>query len=85
MNHIQRELSYIGKNFTESKLKESLNIISVNSIIGLEDKNEVANNNLDLTSLLESFSSTELAISNIVDLTVNISDNEERDSDTILA
>ncbi len=85
MNHIQRELSYIGKNFTESKLKESLNIISVNSIIGLEDKNEVANNNLDLTSLLESFSSTELAISNIVDLTVNISDNEERDSNTISA
>ncbi len=38
-----------------------------------------------MISLLQSFSNTELAIGNIVDLTVNINDiNEERDSNTTL-
>src|SRR6266542_1871980 len=68
MNNIQKELSYIGKDFVESELKESINIASVSSIISLEDIANISNNNLGLISLLQSFSNTELAIGNIVDL-----------------
>src|SRR6266498_2624481 len=85
MNNIQKELSYIGKDFVESELIESINIASVSSIIDLEDIANISNNNLGLISPLQSFSNTELAIGNIVDLTVNINDiNEERNSNTTL-
>ena len=81
MNNIQKELSYIGKNLVESELRESINIASVSSIIGLEGVVNTSDNDLELTSPLQSFSNIELTIGNIVDLTVNINDiNEERDS-----
>ena len=80
MNNIQRELNYVGRGFTENELRESVNIASVSSIIGLEDEDGVVNvgNNLGSSP---SFSSTELAIGNIIDLMVNIDgNNEERDA-----
>ncbi|CAG8549526.1 4031_t:CDS:1 [Funneliformis mosseae] len=83
MNNIQRELSYISKDLTESELRESVNITSVSSIIGLEDKDEIANISNDNLGL-RFFSSTELDIGNIVDLKININDiNEKKESDTI--
>jgi hypothetical protein len=85
MTNIQSELNYVGKDLTEGKLRESVNITSVNSFIDLE--NEVMNisrnnSNSDLTSSSESFSNIELTIGKIFDLTVNI--NEEKGSDNIL-
>ncbi|RIA96384.1 hypothetical protein C1645_815400 [Glomus cerebriforme] len=77
MNNIQKELSYIGKNLTEKELRESTNIASINSIISLEVENKIANiggNN----SPSESFSSIELAIGEIINLTININDNNEK-------
>ena len=85
MTNIQSELNYVGKDLTEGKLRESVNITSVNSFIDLENKvmNIGKNNsNSDLTSLSESFSNIELTISKIFDLTVNI--NKEKGSDNIL-
>jgi hypothetical protein len=73
MNNIQKELSYMSKDLTESELRESTNIASVNSIISLEENDDTVNfdgdNNLNQISPSENFSNTELAISNIVDLT----------------
>ncbi|CAB4398262.1 uncharacterized protein OCT59_018805 [Rhizophagus irregularis] len=83
MNNIQRELSYISKDLTESELRESINIASVNSIISLEDDNDIVNingNNSNPTLPSENFSNTELAISNIVDLAA-IDDNGEVSAD----
>jgi hypothetical protein len=82
MNNIQKELSYIGKNLTESELRESVNIASIDSIFNLENTNEIANNS-DNYLPPESYSRTELAIGDIVDLTININDNSgDRNSDT---
>jgi hypothetical protein len=80
INNIQRELSYISKEMTEGELRESINIASVNSIIGLEDDNDIVNINRNNSLPSENFSSTELAISNIVDLTA-IDDNKEIGAD----
>uniref|UniRef100_U9TEL1 HAT C-terminal dimerisation domain-containing protein n=1 Tax=Rhizophagus irregularis (strain DAOM 181602 / DAOM 197198 / MUCL 43194) TaxID=747089 RepID=U9TEL1_RHIID len=80
MNNIQKELSYMSKDLTESELRESTNIASVNSIISLEEDDDTVNidgdNNLNQTSPSENFSNTELAISNIVDLTA-VDDNHD--------
>jgi hypothetical protein len=65
---------------TEGELRESINIASVNSIIGLEDDNDIVNINRNNSLPSENFSSTELAISNIVDLTA-IDDNGEISAD----
>ncbi|CAG8646205.1 14286_t:CDS:2 [Funneliformis mosseae] len=75
------ELSYVNKDLTESKLRESVNIASVSSIIVLEVKDEIVNISSDnLGSRF--FSSTELDIDNIVDLKININDiNEKKESD----
>ncbi|CAB4396463.1 unnamed protein product [Rhizophagus irregularis] len=63
----------MSKDLTESELRESTNIASVNSIISLEKNDDTVNfdgdNNLNQISPSENFSNTELAISNIVDLT----------------
>ena len=77
MNNIQRELNYVGRGFTENELRESVNIASVSSIIGLEDEDGVVNVSNNLGSS-PSFSSTELAIGNIIDLMVNIDGNNEK-------
>jgi hypothetical protein len=74
MNNIQRELSYISKKMTEDELRESINIASVNSIIGLEDDNDIVNINGNNSLPSKNFSNTKLAISNIVDL-MAIDDN----------
>jgi hypothetical protein len=85
MNNIQKELSYMSKDLTESELRESTNIASVNSIISLEEDDDTVNidgdNNLNQTSPSENFSNTELAISNIVDLTAVDDTNGEMSSD----
>ncbi|CAG8755942.1 ribonuclease H-like domain-containing protein [Rhizophagus irregularis DAOM 181602=DAOM 197198] len=85
MNNIQKELSYMSKDLTESELRESTNIASVNSIISLEEDDDTVNidgdNNLNHTSPSENFSNTELAISNIVDLTAVDDTNGEMSSD----
>ncbi|CAB5198560.1 unnamed protein product [Rhizophagus irregularis] len=79
------ELSYMSKDLTESELRESTNIASVNSIISLEEDDDTVNidgdNNLNQTSPSENFSNTELAISNIVDLTAVDDTNGEMSSD----
>ena len=83
MNNIQKELSYIGKNLTEIELKENVNVASINSIINLEDNNETVDIDEDYLPL-ESFSRTELTISDFVNLTININDNNgETNSNTI--
>ena len=81
MNNIQKELNYIGKNLTEGELKESINIASINNIIDLGDKNEIANIG-DNYLPSKSFSKIELAIGEIVDLMININENSgEKSSD----
>jgi hypothetical protein len=85
MNNIQRELNYIGKDLAENELRESVNIASIDSIFNLENTNEIANNS-DNYLPPESYSRTELAIGDIVDLTININDNSgDRNSDTTSA
>ncbi|UZO24858.1 uncharacterized protein OCT59_017152 [Rhizophagus irregularis] len=75
----------MSKDLTESELRESTNIASVNSIISLEEDDDTVNidgdNNLNHTSPSENFSNTELAISNIVDLTAVDDTNGEMSSD----
>lgn len=72
ISNIQKELSYIDKDLTENELRANVNIVSIKNVIDSKDKDEVADDNGDLPSSSRSFSSTELAINNIVDLTVNI-------------
>ncbi|UZO15299.1 uncharacterized protein OCT59_006728 [Rhizophagus irregularis] len=71
MNNIQKELNYMSNDLTESELRKSTNITSVNSIISLKENNNTVNfdgdNNLNQISPSENFSNTEFAISNIVD------------------
>jgi hypothetical protein len=80
MNNIQKELSYISKEMTEGELRKSINIASVNSIISLKDDNDIVNINGNNSLPSENFSNTELAISNIVDLTA-VDDNGEIGAD----
>ncbi|CAB4402187.1 unnamed protein product [Rhizophagus irregularis] len=59
MNNIQKELSYMNQDLTESELRESTNIASVNSIISIEENDDTVNfdedNNLNQISLSENF------------------------------
>jgi hypothetical protein len=86
MNNIQRELSY-SKDLTESELKESTNITSINNIINLVEDDDTGNidgihgNNSNPNLPSEDFSNTELAIRNIVDLTATNDINGEMESD----
>ncbi|PKK57976.1 hypothetical protein RhiirC2_797068 [Rhizophagus irregularis] len=59
MHNIQKELSYMNQDLTESVLRESTNITSVNSIISIEENDDTVNfdedNNLNQISLSENF------------------------------
>ncbi|RIA91743.1 hypothetical protein C1645_821561 [Glomus cerebriforme] len=49
------ELNYVGRDLTESELRKSINIASINGIISLEDKNKIIANTSDNNLPLESF------------------------------
>ncbi|PKY17410.1 hypothetical protein RhiirB3_430032 [Rhizophagus irregularis] len=72
MNNIQKELNYMSNDLTESELRKSTNITSVNSIISLKENNNTVNfdgdNNLNQISPSENFSNTEFAIKQPLDL-----------------
>ncbi|RIA96965.1 hypothetical protein C1645_814811 [Glomus cerebriforme] len=67
----------IWQGFGYTHKEKNTNIALINSIISLEVENEIANIS-DNNSPLEPFSSTKLAISDIVDLIININDNNKK-------